>query len=115
MQVHRAVLGHHPVDVAAGSHHARSGLELRHYPRNSPPRSGRRQGDDRLAALQFRAGEAEVEVALEVERGHVGIGRVVEPGLGTVLERLRRGACHGILQLSYIYRQGPAASMASAA
>ncbi len=36
--------------------------------------------DDRLAGLQLVEGEAEIHHALEIERGHVGIGRVVEPG-----------------------------------
>jgi hypothetical protein len=35
--------------------------------------------DERLAGLQLLAGEAVVEIALQVERGHAGILRVVEP------------------------------------
>src|SRR5207253_2021063 len=36
--------------------------------------------DDRPARLQFLKTDAEIEVALYIKRGHVGIGRVVEPG-----------------------------------
>ena len=38
-----------------------------------------RDADDRLLALQLLAGEAEVQVALQVERRHARIVRVVEP------------------------------------
>ena len=37
--------------------------------------------DDRTAALQLLAGEAVVEVTLQVERGHPWVGWVVEPFL----------------------------------
>jgi hypothetical protein len=37
--------------------------------------------DDRPARLQLAAREAEVQIALEVERGHARIMRIVEPGL----------------------------------
>ena len=36
--------------------------------------------DDRLARLQLLAAEAEIEIALEIERRHVGIVGIVEPG-----------------------------------
>src|SRR5262249_33441132 len=40
-----------------------------------------RDADDGPARLQLAAREAEVQIALEVERGHTRIMRVVEPGL----------------------------------
>ncbi len=45
--------------------------------------AGLRDADDRLAGLQFMPGQAVIEVALEVERGHAGVVRVVEPFAGT--------------------------------
>ena len=44
-------------------------------------RAGLRDADDRPARLQLLPGEAPVHVPLDVERGHSGIVRVVEPGL----------------------------------
>ena len=44
-----------------------------------------RDADDRLAGLQFLAGDAPVHVALDVERRHVVIVRVGEPDLGAQL------------------------------
>ena len=41
--------------------------------------AGLRDADDRLAGLQFLAGQAVIEVALEIERGHSGVMRIVEP------------------------------------
>ena len=41
--------------------------------------AGLRDADDRLAALQFLAGDAVVQVALDIERGHRRVCRVVEP------------------------------------
>ena len=41
--------------------------------------AGLGDADDRLAALQFFAGEAEIEVALYIERGHGRVGGIVEP------------------------------------
>jgi hypothetical protein len=38
-----------------------------------------RYADDRLAGLKLGACETEVEVALEIEGSHTGIGRIVEP------------------------------------
>src|SRR6056297_131874 len=35
--------------------------------------------DDRLSALQFLAGEAVIEIALDIERGHSRIIGIVEP------------------------------------
>ncbi len=43
--------------------------------------AGLGDADDRLAGLQLGAGEAVIEVALHVERGHARIVRVVEPFL----------------------------------
>ena len=47
--------------------------------------AGLGDADDRLAGLQLLAGEAEIQVALEIERGHVGIVGIVEPELGAQL------------------------------
>src|SRR5262249_5077070 len=41
--------------------------------------TGLRDADDRRALPQFRGGEAEVEITLEVERRHAGIVRIIEP------------------------------------
>ena len=41
--------------------------------------AGLRDADDRLAGLQFFAGQAIIEVALQIERGHPGIVWVVKP------------------------------------
>jgi hypothetical protein len=57
-----------------------------------------RLGDshDRLARLQLVQRQTEVHVAFEIEGGHVGIGRVVEPCAGTKASRLGGlGMCHG--------------------
>jgi hypothetical protein len=35
---------------------------------------------DGAVALQFLEREAEIQVTLDIERRHVGVGRVVEPG-----------------------------------
>src|SRR5581483_4886953 len=47
--------------------------------------SGLGNADDRLARLQFPAGQAVIEIALQIERGHARIGRVVEPFAGAEL------------------------------
>ncbi len=44
--------------------------------------AGLRDADDRLAGLQFLPGQAVIEIALEIERGHAGVVRVVEPFAG---------------------------------
>ena len=50
--------------------------------------AGLGDADDRLAGLQFVAGQAVIQIALKIERGHARIVRIVEP----LLERsLRRG------------------------
>ncbi len=54
--------------------------------------AGLGDADDRLARLELLAADAVVQVALEVERGHVGVGRVVEPGLRPELQ-LGSGGC----------------------
>ena len=41
--------------------------------------AGLGDADDGLAALELLAGDAVVHVALDVERGHAGVGGVVEP------------------------------------
>ena len=43
--------------------------------------AGLRNADDRTARRQFLAGEAEIEIALQIERGHARIIRIVEPQL----------------------------------
>src|SRR5262249_9808564 len=48
-----------------------------------------RDADDRLFRLQLLARQAVVQVALEIERGHVRIGRVVKPRLAPQLSTLR--------------------------
>ncbi len=45
--------------------------------------AGLRDADNRLAGLQFMAGQAVIEVALEIERGHPRVVRVVKPLAGT--------------------------------
>ena len=45
--------------------------------------AGLRDADDGFAGLQFFPGEAIIEVALEIERGHARIMRVVEPFAGS--------------------------------
>ena len=52
--------------------------------------------DDRLAGLQFLAGDAVVQIALDIERGHAGVVGVVEPGLRTEFHEIPEscaGAC----------------------
>ncbi len=44
-------------------------------------RAGLGDADDGLAAGQFLAGEAEIQVPLEVDRRHARVGGIVEPGL----------------------------------
>ena len=51
-------------------------------------RAGLRDADDRLAGLKLVAGEAPVQVPLEVEGGHPGVGGVVEPGLAAQGHRI---------------------------
>ena len=41
--------------------------------------AGLRDADDRLARLQLLQRQAEVHVALQIERSHVGVGGIVEP------------------------------------
>ena len=41
--------------------------------------AGLRDADDRLAGLQFLAGQSVVQIALQIERGHRRIVRIVEP------------------------------------
>ena len=50
--------------------------------------AGLGDADDRLAGLQFLAGQAEIEVALEIERRHAGIFGIVEPELRAQLHVL---------------------------
>ena len=45
--------------------------------------AGLGDADDRLAGLQLLPGQAVIEVALEIERGHSRVVRVVEPFAGT--------------------------------
>ena len=47
--------------------------------------AGLRDADDRLAGAQLLAGQTEVQIALEVERRHARVLRVVEPELGAQL------------------------------
>ena len=65
MQVHRAVLGDHPVHVAARGHHAGAGGEFRDDARDLAAPAGGRQRDDRLAAA--REGGAADEVHLPAD------------------------------------------------
>ena len=50
--------------------------------------AGLGDADDRLARLQLLQRQAEVHGALEVERGHVGVGGIVEPGARAQVLRL---------------------------
>src|SRR5690606_7641644 len=45
--------------------------------------AGLGDADDRLAGGEFVEGEPEIEIALQIERGHAGIVRIVEPELRT--------------------------------
>ena len=47
--------------------------------------------DNRLAGLQLFQRQAVVHGALEINRRHVGVGRIVEPGLGAKIGALFRG------------------------
>ena len=51
--------------------------------------AGLRDADDRLAGRQLLEREAVIEVALEIERGHAGIFRIVEPQLRAQLAAFR--------------------------
>jgi hypothetical protein len=44
--------------------------------------AGLGNADDRLAGLQLLPGQAVIEIALEIERGHAGVGRIVKPFAG---------------------------------
>ena len=44
--------------------------------------AGLGDADDRPARAQLLQAQAEVQIALEIERGHVDVVRVVEPGGG---------------------------------
>ena len=46
-----------------------------------------RDADDRSTALDLLQAQPEVQVALDVERGHVGVGGIVEPGAATQAAR----------------------------
>ena len=50
--------------------------------------AGLRDADDRLAGLQFLAGQAVIEIALQIERGHPRIMRIVEPLEGSEFSAL---------------------------
>ena len=43
--------------------------------------AGLSDADDGPTGLEFVAGQAIVHVTLDIERGHVGVGRVIEPEL----------------------------------
>ena len=60
--------------------------------------AGLGDADDRPARLQLLQAQAEVQVALEIERGHVDVGRVVEPGGAS-------GACRVIVGSSAVLGQ----------
>ena len=47
--------------------------------------AGLRDADDRLAGLQLMPGQAVIEIAFQIERGHSGVVRVVEPVAGAEL------------------------------
>jgi hypothetical protein len=64
--------------------------------------------DDRLSGAQFLAGQAEIEVALEIERGHARIVGIVEPQPGAQGRRLRaRGRLAGHAKLPDVIRDAP--------
>ena len=54
-------------------------------------RTGLGDADDRLARLQLLERQAEVEIALEIERGHVDIVGIVEPRAAAQLGGGRTG------------------------
>src|SRR4029077_3187849 len=56
-------------------------------------RAGLRDADDRLAGAQLLRREAEVHVALEVERRHAGVFRIVEPELRAQILALGMRRC----------------------
>ena len=61
--------------------------------------AGLRDADDRLAGAKLRSGQAVVEIALEIERRHAGVVRIVEPELRAQVFAARgqgfRFFCHG--------------------
>ncbi len=68
--------------------------------------AGLGDADDRLARLQLLPGQAEIEVALDIDRSHARIFRIVEPGLRAQPALAYRAAaralavsCHRILAL----------------
>ncbi|OPZ59249.1 MAG: hypothetical protein BWY87_01098 [Deltaproteobacteria bacterium ADurb.Bin510] len=65
MHVGRAVLGHHVVDVAAGDHHARAALQVRHDSRLLAVIGHGRQHHDRLAAPAHGRAAHEIDLAAD--------------------------------------------------
>ena len=58
--------------------------------------AGLRDPDDGLAGLQLVAGQAEIHVALDIERGHAGIERIVEPASAAQLLRGHERISHAV-------------------
>ena len=63
--------------------------------------AGLRDADDRLAGLQFLTGQAVIEIAFEIERGHARVMRVVEPFEGTELASLATGGSLLVIVFSW--------------
>ena len=63
--------------------------------------AGLGDADDRPAPMQFLQGEPEIGVSLEVERGHVGMGRIVEPAAGTQSDLQRLIASARVLRTAF--------------
>ena len=62
-----------------------------------------RDADDRLARAQLVQAEAEVQIALQIERGHVDILGIIEPG---ATAQLRGRVGHIRLSISERWRNG---------
>ena len=63
--------------------------------------AGLRDADDRLAAHDLAAGQAVVEVALEIERGRAGIVGIVEPQLRPEARLACAASCRWLLLLGH--------------
>ena len=78
-RMHRELEGD-AAGVADALAHALGELEVMAVARRQI-RAGLRDADDRLAGAQLLAGQAVVEIALEIERGHARVVGIVEPQL----------------------------------
>src|SRR5581483_9954444 len=71
--------------------------------------AGLGDADDRLAGLQLGTGEAEIQIALHIERGHARIMRIVEPVLRA---KMTAGAvAGGRVPIGWLFCHGVSPSM----